>query len=131
MSSFDNVYQEAASRSFGGSLGGLLSKSNQSPSSHKEPAAELFFLEIERNPPQSSKDIKVKMKTEALDIIYNEGVVTKVKQFFSPRRRAEATMSKELSEFHLAGNCIKTQYFFYLGIYLMYCIIYLYHLIPL
>ena len=80
-----------------------MSKSNQPQSSNKE-TSELFFLEIERNPPQTSKDIRIKMKTEPLDIIYNEGIVTKVKQFFSPRRRAEATMSKELSEFHLAGE---------------------------
>ena len=43
------------------------------------------------------------MRTEPLDVIYNEGVVRKVQQFFSPRRRAQS-MSKEMSEFHLAGR---------------------------
>ena len=49
------------------------------------------------------QDIKVVMRTEPLDVIYNEGVVRKVQQFFSPRRRAQS-MSKEMSEFHLAGR---------------------------
>jgi len=49
------------------------------------------------------------MNTDPLDIVYNEAVVKQVKQFFSPKSRINS-MTKEMSEFHLAGNYCVSAY---------------------
>ncbi|KAF6041637.1 VPS13D [Bugula neritina] len=63
----------------------------------------VFYFEIEKNAGASSKDIRVLMNTDPLDIVYNEAVVKQVKQFFSPKSRINS-MTKEMSEFHLADR---------------------------
>ncbi|XP_067947548.1 intermembrane lipid transfer protein VPS13D-like [Watersipora subatra] len=68
--------------------------------------SELFYFEIEKNPSHSEKDIKVHMRTQPLDVIYNEGVVGQVRQFFSPHKGLQS-MSKEMSEAHLAERARK------------------------
>lgn len=47
------------------------------------------------------QDIKIIMKTEPLDVVYNEKIVDKVKQFFVPRSTKQ--LNKEMSEIHLTG----------------------------